>query len=331
MWGHDFRPEYRQLKVLHERFPGRPADRAHRDRGRADARRHRRAPRAARRAARSSRASIVRTSATASCTKKAPLKQLLAFLAEHRGESGIIYRFSRKKRRGDRERRSRTSGYDAIPYHAGLDAATRRKHQDAVRPQEEGVIVVATIAFGMGIDKPDVRFVVHLDLPRSRRGLLPGDRTRRTRRSAVRRVADLRHVGHRLDAEHDRSGRTASEERKRVERQKLFELLGYCESIGCRRQSLLAHFGEAHPGDCGNCDNCLNPPTSAGTARSTHRRRCRASYRTGERFGVSHLIDVLLGRDTEKVLQHGHTALSSTFGIGTRARRAAVARRCSAS
>jgi ATP-dependent DNA helicase RecQ len=311
MWGHDFRPEYRQLKILHERFPGVPrialtatAD----EPTRADIVEHL-ALRGARRFIASFDRPNIRYRVVA---KKAPLKQLLAFLSEHRGESGIIYRFSRKSVE-ETANDLQTSGYTAIPYHAGLDAQTRRTHQ-ARFVKEEGVIVVATIAFGMGIDKPDVRFVVHLDLPRSLEGYY--QETGRAGRDGldsdallIYGMADVGSMQNLID-----TGKS-SEERKRVERQKLSELLGFCESVSCRRQSLLAHFGEEHPGDCGNCDNCLNPPASwDGTIAAQKALSC--AYRTGERFGVSHLIDVLLGRPTEKVEQHGHAAVS-TFGIGT--------------
>jgi ATP-dependent DNA helicase RecQ len=310
MWGHDFRPEYRQLKVLHERFPGVPrialtatAD----EPTRADIVEHL-ALRGARRFIASFDRPNIRYRVV---TKKAPLKQLLQFLSEHRGESGIIYRFSRKSVE-ETANDLQTSGYNAIPYHAGLDASTRRTHQ-ARFVKEEGVIVVATIAFGMGIDKPDVRFVVHLDLPRSVEGYYQetGRAGRDGLASDALLIYGMSDVGSMQNMIDQGNG---TEERKRVERQKLSELLGYCESIECRRQSLLAHFGEAHPGDCGNCDNCLNPPTSwDGTIAAQKALSC--VYRTGERFGVSHLIDVLLGRETEKVLQHGHAAVS-TFGIG---------------
>ena len=310
MWGHDFRPEYRQLKVLHERFPGVPrialtatAD----EPTRADIVEHL-ALRGARRFIASFDRPNIRYRVV---TKKAPLKQLLQFLSEHRGESGIIYRFSRRSVE-ETANDLRTSGYDAIPYHAGLDAQTRRRHQ-ARFVKDEGVIVVATIAFGMGIDKPDVRFVVHLDLPRSVEGYYQetGRAGRDGLPSDALLIYGMSDVGSMQNLIDQGNG---SEERKRVERQKLSQLLGFCESVGCRRQSLLAHFGEEHPGDCGNCDNCLNPPTSwDGTIAAQKALSC--VYRTGERFGVSHLIDVLLGRETEKVLQHGHTAVS-TFGIG---------------
>ena len=310
MWGHDFRPEYRQLKVLHERFPGVPrialtatAD----EPTRADIAEHL-ALRGARRFIASFDRPNIRYRVV---TKKAPLKQLLQFLSEHRGSSGIIYRFSRRSVE-ETANDLQTSGYDAIPYHAGLDAQTRRRHQ-ARFVKEEGVIVVATIAFGMGIDKPDVRFVVHLDLPRSVEGYYQetGRAGRDGLASDALLIYGMSDVGAMQNLIDQGNG---SEERKRVERQKLSQLLGYCESVGCRRQSLLAHFGEQHPGGCGNCDNCLNPPTSwDGTIAAQKALSC--IYRTGERFGVSHLIDVLLGRETEKVVQHGHTAVS-TFGIG---------------
>ena len=310
MWGHDFRPEYRQLKILHDRFPDVPrialtatAD----EPTRSDIADHLALTGAKRFIASFDRPNIRYTVTQ----KKAPLRQLLSFLDTHRGESGIIYRFSRKNVEETAET-LRTSGYDAIAYHAGLDAHTRRERQ-ARFVKDEGVIVVATIAFGMGIDKPDVRFVVHLDLPRSIEGYY--QETGRAGRDGLPSDAlliwgmgDVGSMQSLID------GGNTTEERKRIERQKLSELLGYCESVGCRRQSLLAHFGESHPGSCGNCDNCLQPPTSwDGTIAAQKALSC--VYRTDERFGISHLIDVLLARPTEKTERFGHAAVS-TWGIG---------------
>ncbi len=310
MWGHDFRPEYRQLRVLHERFPNVPriALTATADNPtRTDIVEH-----LGLHSARMFVASFDRPNINYRVAQKsAPLKQLLGFLAERRGQAGIVYRLSRRNVEETADALV-AAGYPALPYHAGLDAKTRRSHQERF-VKEEGVIVVATIAFGMGIDKPDVRFVVHLDLPRSIEGYY--QETGRAGRDGLEAealltygMADIGNMQNLIDSS------ASGEERKRVERQKLFELLGYCESASCRRQSLLAHFGEEHPGSCGNCDNCLEPPTT-WDATVAAQKALSCVYRTGERFGASHLIDVLLGRSSEKVERYGHDGVS-TFGIG---------------
>ncbi len=311
MWGHDFRPEYRQLRILHERFPAVPriALTATADQPtRADIIEH-----LALQSARLFVASFDRPNIRYSVVpKNSPLKQLLSFLDERRDSAGIVYRFSRRNVEETAEALV-TAGYQAIPYHAGLDAATRRAHQERF-VKEEGIIVVATIAFGMGIDKPDVRFVVHLDLPRSIEGYY--QETGRAGRDGLPAEALLTYgMGDLGNMQNFIDSSEASEERKRVERQKLFELLGFCESASCRRQSLLAHFGEEHSGSCGNCDNCLEPPTT-WDATVAAQKALSCVYRTGERFGASHLIDVLLGRSNEKIERFGHEGVS-TFGIGT--------------
>ncbi|MEP7155954.1 MAG: RQC domain-containing protein, partial [Betaproteobacteria bacterium] len=204
-------------------------------------------------------------------------------------------------------------GFDALPYHAGLDNSTRAANQKRFL-QEEGVVMVATIAFGMGIDKPNVRFVAHLDLPKSMEGYY--QETGRAGRDGLPSdawmtygMADVVLLRQMVD------GSDAGEERKRLERQKLDALLGFCESTGCRRQSLLHYFGEHAPKACGNCDNCLNPAeTWDGTMAAQKALSC--VYRTGQRFGVAHLVDVLLGKSTEKTQQFGHDRLP-TFGVGT--------------
>jgi ATP-dependent DNA helicase RecQ len=310
MWGHDFRPEYRRLRILHERFPSVPrialtatADRPTRD----DIVEH-----LSLQSARLFVASFDRPNIHYRVLpKKSPLNQLTSFLEERKGSAGIVYRFSRRKVEETAEALV-TAGYPAIPYHAGLDASTRRAHQERF-VKEEGVIVVATIAFGMGIDKPDVRFVVHLDLPRSIEGYY--QETGRAGRDGLPAEAlltygmsDIGSMQNLIDSSE------ATDERKRVERQKLFELLGFCESASCRRQTLLAHFSEEHPGSCGDCDNCLQPPTT-WDATVAAQKALSCVYRTGERFGASHLIDVLLGRANEKVARFGHEGVS-TFGIG---------------
>jgi ATP-dependent DNA helicase RecQ len=311
MWGHDFRPEYRHLRTLHERFPDVPriALTATADKPtRIDILEH-----LALRGSKVFIASFDRPNIRYRVEpKKAPLRQLLSFLSDRRGENGIVYRLSRRNVEETAEE-LKTSGFDALPYHAGLDANTRRKHQDRFI-REDGVIMVATVAFGMGIDKPDVRFVAHLDLPRSLEAYY--QETGRAGRDGLASDAWMVYGTNDIFGMQQLIDRgEGSEERKRIERQKLFELLGYAESVGCRRQSLLAHFDEAHPGSCGNCDNCLEPPKSRdGTIDAQKALSC--VIRTGERFGASHVIDVLLGTSTDKVLQYGHSELS-TFGIGT--------------
>ncbi len=242
-------------------IPGCPAHRAHGNRRQTNPRRHRRAPRAAsasvaplRRELRSSEHPLPRrekkTRTSSSCDSS----------SDHRDESGIIYRFSRRKMSKKPRTPSAPNGrHNAIPVPRRPRRKTRRRNQDAVRP-EDGVVVVATVAFGMGIDKPDVRLVVHLDLPTQLEAYYQ-ETGRAGRDGLASDACDLRDVGRRSDAEHDRPAVTASRAQARREAEAL-RIARLRESIGCRRQSLLAHFDEAHPGECGNCDNCLNPPTS---------------------------------------------------------------------
>ena len=311
MWGHDFRPEYRGLRSLHDRFPDVPriALTATADvPTRRDIVDH-----LGMQSARMFVSSFDRPNITYRIEPKNNAHaQLLRFLGSHRGEAGIVYRLSRRKV-DETAAFLAESGFDALPYHAGLDASTRRKHQDRFI-REDGVIMVATVAFGMGIDKPDVRFVAHLDLPRSLEGYY--QETGRAGRDGLPSDAWLAYGTADIFGMQQLIDRGESpDERKRIERQKLFELLGYCESIGCRRQSLLAHFDEAHVGNCGNCDNCLNPPKSRdGTIDAQKALSC--VIRTGERYGASHLIDILLGKLTEKVASAGHDQVT-TYGIGT--------------
>jgi ATP-dependent DNA helicase RecQ len=237
--------------------------------------------------------------------------QFDGFLRQHQGDAGIVYCLSRKKTESTAERLSR-QGYKALPYHAGLPAETRAANQRRFL-LEDGVIIVATIAFGMGIDKPDVRFVAHLDLPKSLEAYYQetGRAGRDGEPAEAWMIYGLQDVV-RLRQMADES--TAGEEYKRHERQKLDALLGWCEVTSCRRAPLLAYFGEQPAAECGNCDNCQQPPaTRDGTEDA--QKLLSAVYRTGQRFGAAHVVDVLLGKDTDKIKQHGHAELS-VFGIG---------------
>ena len=237
--------------------------------------------------------------------------QLGRFLSGHHGEAGIVYCLSRKKTESIAEWLN-AQGFDALPYHAGLSAGERANNQRRF-VNEDGLIIVATIAFGMGIDKPDVRFVAHLDLPKSLEAYY--QETGRAGRDGLPAEAwmvyGLQDVV-RLRQMADES--VANEEYKRHEQAKLDALLGWCEVTGCRRRPLLRYFGEELAEDCGNCDNCLNPPAvHDGTLAA--QMLLSAVYRTGQVFGAAHVVDVLIGKSTEKTQQNGHDALT-VFGIG---------------
>ena len=309
-WGHDFRPEYRELTALHERWPGVPRIALT---ATADAPTRREIVERLRlEDARQFVGSFDRPNIRYRVAAKDDgRRQLLAFLESRRGASGIVYCLSRRKVEATAGFLAE-SGFDALPYHAGLDTRIRSANQRRFL-QEDGVVIVATIAFGMGIDKPDVRFVAHLDLPKSIEGYY--QETGRAGRDGDPADAWLAYgLGDAVLLRRMIEEGEAGEERKRLERRKLDALLGYCESTTCRRQQLLAYFGEPHPGQCGNCDNCLQPPaTWDGTVAAQKALSC--VYRTGQRFGAAHLVDVLRGADTAKVRQFGHDALS-TYAIG---------------
>jgi ATP-dependent DNA helicase RecQ len=309
-WGHDFRPDYLQLGLLAERFPAVPrlaltatADLRTRD----DIARHLRLAPEATFVASFNRANIrywVRP-------KEEPRQQLLTFLAEHRGEAGIIYARSRK-RVDQVAALLQGEGIDALAYHAGLDPERRT----AVLRRFRGggpVVVVATIAFGMGINRPDVRFVAHIDLPKSLEAYY--QETGRAGRDGLPAVAWMIHGGG--DGAQLRQWieeSSASEEQKRIERGKLDALITFAEAATCRRQLLLAQLGEALPEPCGNCDGCLDPQPGVDVTEPA-RKALSAVHRTGHRFGAAHLVDVLLGADTARIRELGHDRLS-VHGVG---------------
>ncbi len=314
-WGHDFRPEYIRLAVLAERFPDVPRIALT---ATADATtRQEIIERLHLRDARTFISSFDRPNIRYRITdKQSPRKQLLAFIqAEHPGDAGIVYCLTRATVDEIADFLTR-HGVNALPYHAGLDSATREQHQSRFI-REEGVVIVATIAFGMGIDKPDVRFVAHLDLPRSIEGYY--QETGRAGRDGL--PADAWMVYGLADVVQQRWMIEQSEaelDYKRVATAKLDSILGLCETSACRRVCLLDYFGESRQ-SCGNCDNCITPPQEwDGTEAARKLMSCvfRCEQASGFAFGAQHIIDVLCGKSTPKVRQFGHERLS-TFGIGS--------------
>ncbi|MEW8562754.1 MAG: DNA helicase RecQ [Candidatus Thiodiazotropha sp.] len=311
-WGHDFRPEYIQLSQLHERFPQTP---------------------------RIALTATADTPTRSEITQRLNLQQAVEFIAsfdrpniryqitendgnarerllrfireEHPGDSGIVYCLSRK-RVEETAAWLRSREIEALPYHAGMDNQSRQSHQRRFR-QEEGIVIVATIAFGMGIDKPDVRFVAHLNLPKSIEAYY--QETGRAGRDG--KAADAWMVYGLQDVITLRQMQTTSEadeNHKRIERHKLDAMLAFCEITTCRRQALLAYFDDHLEQPCGNCDVCLQPPqTWDATVAAQMALSC--VHRTGQRFGVNYLVDVLLGKESGRITGFGHHRIS-TYGIG---------------
>lgn len=309
-WGHDFRPEYRQLTVLHERFPQVPrialtatADAA----TRAEI-----IERLALEEARIFISSFDRPNIRYTVVEKdSPRKQLLKFIRTHHdGDAGIVYCLSRKKVE-ETAAWLRTEGISALPYHAGLDAAVRADHQTRF-VRGDGIVMCATIAFGMGIDKPDVRFVAHLDLPKSLEAYY--QETGRAGRDGLPSNAWMAYGLQDMVLQREMIEQSqAPDEIKRVERRKLDALLGYAEAPACRREVLLRYFGEDTT-PCGNCDMCLAPPETFDASLPAQQ-ALSTIYRSGQRYGAAHIIDIIMGKTLARITERGHDKLS-TFGIG---------------
>jgi ATP-dependent DNA helicase RecQ len=311
-WGHDFRPEYIGLSVLPTRFPTVPriALTATAD----DLTRQEIVERLGLSDAPHFVASFDRPNIKYEIVDKQNAQtQLKAFIAErHAGDAGIVYCLSRAKV-DDTAAALTKAGVPALPYHAGLDSGLRARNQDRFL-NEDGIVIVATIAFGMGIDKPDVRFVAHLDLPKSIEAYYQetGRAGRDGKPSSAWMAYGLSDIVQQRRMIDESSGTDAF---KRVSIGKLDALVSLAETAGCRRSRLLGYFGETFKlAKCGNCDNCLSPPV-VRDGKVAAQKLLSCAYRTGQRFGAMHLIDVLIGRMTERVKQFGHDRLS-VFGIG---------------
>jgi ATP-dependent DNA helicase RecQ len=312
-WGHDFRPEYMQLSTLHQRYPQVPriALTATAD----SLTRQEIVSRLGLESAQVFISSFDRPNIRYRVVERGSgvtgsRWQLLDFIDSHRGKAGIVYCLSRRKV-DDIASWLCAQGIDALPYHAGLESSVRERHQRRFL-REEGVVMVATIAFGMGIDKPDVRFVAHLDLPRSLEAYY--QETGRAGRDGETAEAWMTYglndvVIHRQRIDESQAG----EEQKRIERNKLDALLAWCETATCRRVALLRYFGE-ESAPCDNCDICIEPP-AIWDGTEAARKAMSAILRTGQRFGAGHLIDILRGKTTEKIHQFSHQTLP-TFGVG---------------
>lgn len=316
-WGHDFRPEYTQLAVLHQEFPNVPriALTATADAPtRRDLIEQLELQQAKIFSAGFDRPNI----RYRVLVKDNPKKQLLSFIrTEHQDEAGIVYCLTRKKVE-DVAAWLQGQGFRALPYHAGLDAGTREANQ-RIFLKDEGVLIVATVAFGMGIDKSNVRFVAHLDLPKNLEAYY--QETGRAGRDGLPANAWMAYgLSDVLTLKQILSSSDANEEHKRLEQQKLGAMLGFCETIACRRQALLNYFGESYQGPCNNCDTCLQPVQSwDGTVAAQQVLSC--IYRTGQRFGAAYIIDVLRGEPNERIDRFGHQRLT-TYGIGKDIQRA---------
>jgi ATP-dependent DNA helicase RecQ len=310
-WGHDFRPEYLQLQCLHEQFPNVPrvaltATADNRTREEIINKLH------------LEEAQIFLSSFNRPniqyqvVLKNKPQDQLLHFMqTHHRGEAGIVYCLSRKKVDATAAW-LKTQNIKALPYHAGLSALQRAQHQKAFL-REDGIIMVATIAFGMGIDKPDVRFVAHLDCPKSMESYY--QETGRAGRDGLPSTAWMCYnLADVVALRRMMSSSEAPPEIQRADQQRLSDLLGYCETQQCRRKVILEYFDEPHPDQCGNCDNCLEPAES-WDATIAAQKILSCVFRSGQNFGAHHIVDILLGEAKDKVIKFKHDQLS-TFGIG---------------